>query len=288
MTTAACVLDDYARDWDIDQTPVISSAATATSALGGVSDRRRRRTVFISHTAAIERDDAELWLAALDIMMTVPSGASLEMFQTVTINWTSTLRETHARIQRAIQQIAAVPVDSFNQVGPHLSGDQLDQDRHTTVTELETYAVDISTSRGQRALRATEELANWLGTTAVRAADLLGYKRSYYNWLKGVHPYLATTLNLFEAHSFVAALVDAVGERRAYTWLQQDEDGRKRIELLRARKDRDRLYRLSNDLLFPKRQEVHWEPDYDLEHDPGSAESEGLFGELIEVKELSD
>ena len=77
MTTAARVLDEYARDWDIDQTPVISSAATATSAFGGVNDRRRRRRVFISHTAAIESDDVQRWLVALDMLTTVPSVAGL-------------------------------------------------------------------------------------------------------------------------------------------------------------------------------------------------------------------
>ena len=84
-----------------------------------------------------------------------------------------------------MQQVAAVPVDRFSQVGGlHLGGDQLGQAWRTTVTEIGTDTVDISTSRGQRALRATEELANWLGATTANAADLLGYKRSYYNWLR--------------------------------------------------------------------------------------------------------
>jgi hypothetical protein len=115
-----------------------------------------------------------------------------------------------------------------------------------------------------------------------------GYKRSYYYWLKDVQPYPATTLNLFEAHSFVAALVGSLGERGARAWLQHGDGDRKRIELLRAREDRDRLYRLSNNLLFPKRQEAYWEPDYALEHDPGSVESQLPFGELIEIKKLPD
>lgn len=284
MTTAARILDEYALDWQIDQTPIASSRVTESFARAESKVRRCRSTLPAIQTGATE-NDVRIWLLTVHVPATVSSRLDLEIPRDLGINWTSTCTEAQDRVQRAVQRaVSALPSP-----GPVGSGAQYGQ-LHTSRTAtdrgvLAGTADEQLPSRRRRALSAVDELAKWLGTTSVQAADLIGYKRSYYNWLKGTQPYPATTLNLFEAHAFIAALVDAIGDRGSREWLQQDDAGRKRLELLRSQEGRDHLRHLSNDLLFPKREEVHWTPDFDFEHDPGDLRvgPESLFGEPLEV-----
>jgi hypothetical protein len=171
-TTAARVLDEYAREWDIDQTPAITSATRAPDALGGRNDQRRRMRVFISFTTAIERDDAPLWLMFLGMPTTASSGAIVEKLPTVTINWTHAFTEAHARLQRAIERAAAATLSSKH-AGSRFGCDEVRQLWTVPETPLVADTYDTFISRGQRALRATNDLANWLGMTPAKVADLL-------------------------------------------------------------------------------------------------------------------
>jgi hypothetical protein len=123
--------------------------------------------------------------------------------------------------------------------------------------------------RAQRAVAAVRDLARWLGTTERNAADLAGnYRRSYYNWLKGMQPYPATTLNLYEAHALVASLVDAFGdERAAKAWLDSREGPGNWQPLLATQEGRARLTRAASTVLFKPSDRPAWSPDDDLTHD---------------------
>jgi hypothetical protein len=139
----------------------------------------------------------------------------------------------------------------------------------------------VEHTRADRAIEAIRDLARWLGTTEPEAAQIAGkYRRSYYNWLKGVQPYPARTLDLFEAHAFVASLVSVLGERAARAWLEGKEGSGSREDLLATSQGRSRLSRLVAPILFPEEEEVSWSPDDELTHGPppASARNPRAFG----------
>ncbi|MFI2347149.1 hypothetical protein ACH492_08835 [Streptomyces sp. NPDC019443] len=248
MSTVSEILDSYARDWEIDQTP--SSVISPYASVGG------GLAPAIAAAAAV-RDHLQKILDVLPNLV-VPA------------NMASTLDPFKGRYTGASQLVVE---DLYPHV-EHWTRASLERDemlRRELVRSIQGLERGVSSrreeTRSERALAAVEDLANWLGLTESKAADVAGgYRRSYYNWVKGIQPYEATTLNLFEAHAFVAALVDALDVRGAREWLAIELASRPRLSYLGDNSGRNRLSKLAAKLLFKPSEPPTWSPDEDARH----------------------
>ncbi|MFE1881881.1 hypothetical protein [Streptomyces diastatochromogenes] len=252
MSTVSDVLESYARDWAIDATPLISvMRSPSAGTLGDVSipsERIREDLVCFLEALVAPRGDlverqseARSLLAEITRRLTLPEGPGGAKRPLLwTYGTTEALELTRREIARRLD--SAKP-------------------NETQPTPEEP---------ANRALTAIKEIAAWLQITPTQAADLAGgYRRSYYNWLKGMVPYEATTLNLFEAHSFVAALVDAIEPRGAREWLRVPYGNGARLDLLRDNEGRATLSRLARSVIFTTPDSApEWLPDDELTHTP--------------------
>lgn len=124
--------------------------------------------------------------------------------------------------------------------------------------------------RATRAIRAVNDIAGWLGVSEAEAAQLAGgYRRSLYNWKKGIQPYDGPTLDLFETHAFVASLVGALGRTEAREWLETGQAGTLRRSMLKDAEGRRKLSKLAKPLLYPSPAPApRWEPTEGLHPTP--------------------
>ena len=257
MSTASEILEGYARDWEIDQTPVNSLRRSQSSspelipafaAAVSVAEHLPRflealllpRLPDLAETNLLMSEALERLLRGLTSTVrlagTVPSAAAY---------WTDAALERNTRVHRELSRLMT----------------------KTDASEHSSDAVSLPQSRSERALHAVNDLASWLGKTRPDAAEASGgYRRSYYNWLNGTQPYEATTLNLFETHAFVAALIDAIDIRGAREWLALPLEGRARMEFLGDASGRAKLSDLARNILFESREEGVWSPDDELRH----------------------
>jgi hypothetical protein len=247
--TVSDVLESYARDWSIDATPLISrELRPSDAARRGIPSESIRDDLAYFLEALVEswhgtqerQSKAQSLLTDIVARRLTPS----EQSGRARYEWTYGTAEIHELIRREIVRRIAPPNPQAIQssaVEPH-----------------------------NRALDAVNDLASWLGVTQAKAADLAGgYRRSYYNWLKGAIPYDATTLSLFEAHAFVATLVDAIEARGAREWFRMPYDGGTRMELLRSFEGRATLSRIVGSVTFTAPDAgPEWSPDDELTHTP--------------------
>ncbi|GGV05357.1 hypothetical protein GCM10010211_85380 [Streptomyces albospinus] len=116
--------------------------------------------------------------------------------------------------------------------------------------------------RATRAIRAVNDIAEWLGVSEAEAAQLAGgYRRSLYNWKKGIQPYDGPTLDLFETHALVSSLIAALGRTEAREWLEVNQAGAPRKSMLKDAEGRRKLSKLAKSLLYPSPAPApRWEP----------------------------
>ncbi|KIZ15028.1 hypothetical protein [Streptomyces natalensis] len=120
----------------------------------------------------------------------------------------------------------------------------------------------VSQDRAARAIKAVNDIAGWLGVSEAEAAQLAGgYRRSLYNWKRGIQPYDGPTLDLFETHAFVASLIGALGTTEAREWLEAKAAGTPRTSMLKDAEGRRKLSKLAKPLLYPTPTPTpRWEP----------------------------
>jgi hypothetical protein len=241
------ILDSYARDWGIDQTPLAVSSCTSeprrglAPAISAVATVRENLQKILDVVPSLLGTGNLSGLEAFRMRFTAAPHLSWEEPHPDVERWTRAARESSERIHRELTR----------------SIQTLDFDNSRQREE----------SRAERALQAVSDLASWLGVTGSKAADIAGgYRRSYYNWVKGVQPYEATTLNLFEAHAFVSALVDALGDRGAREWLAVELDSQPRSFYLRDSSGLSKLSKLASRVLFQASEPANWSPDDELRH----------------------
>ncbi|WP_146214593.1 hypothetical protein [Streptomyces sp. ICBB 8177] len=253
MSTVSDILENYARDWSIDATPVITVQRTQHVGILDVD------TLYVgvqdSFSCSLEgpvtpgismqesRSEAPSLLADIAAHLTPFQSGGRQMLPL----WTFGTAEAFELVRRELRR----RLDPFEH--------QADE--------------PAPVERQNKALVAIEEMSSWLGVTAAKAADLAGgYRRSYYNWLKGMVPYDATTLNLFEAHAFIEALVDVLEPRGVREWLNVPYGSGVRIDLLRDSAGRAVLSGLARSILFREPEpKTAWLPDDDLAHTPPPA-----------------
>lgn len=298
MTLAADVLNTYARDWQIDETPILpGSGPLSLLELRGASRWYSSFFPLIATYAAGASISPDQF-SALDAVTPAPSEIrSLVRFSGSydPHEWTSATMETSARVSRLLKKFTQDlehpphtltyfpdrPVEEPSwrvSVAPPVDYEDVPSEGASS----ERPGVKSNNDRAQRAIEAVKDLARWLGTTETYAAELSGgYRRSYYNWLKGRQPYPATTLNLFEAHALVAALVDAIGERGARNWLCQAGTGEDRRAMLGTEIGRIRLSEAASSILFRPQRTPVWSPDDDAEHEPVGHADPSMFSAAV-------
>ncbi|MFI7288222.1 hypothetical protein ACIQJ8_31905 [Streptomyces globisporus] len=250
MSNAAEILESYARDWEIQQTPSIADGYLATEsrgllpAIAAVATVRENLAKILDVVPSLQQNGVPSLLDAIRGPFTGACRLSPQVDSRVEL-WTRAAKESDAKLRRELLRSA--------------------RDLVSESTRPE--------SRADRALKAVSELAHWLRVTDGMAAEVAGgYRRSYYNWVNGVQPYGATTLNLFEAHAFVASLVDSLGERGAREWLALEINERPRLSYLRDRAGRAELSRLASRVLFKAADQAPWQPEEELRHkEPGES-----------------
>ncbi|MFD7696450.1 hypothetical protein [Streptomyces sp. NPDC059805] len=247
MSTVSDVLESYARDWSIDATPLISPERKPSDVTARSIPTEDIRDDFACFLEALvtpwgtqeRQSKARSLLAEIVARRLTPS----EQSSRTRNEWTYGTAEVHALIRREIER---------------------------RITPPEPQAIQPPADSNNRALDAVNDLASWLGVTGAKAADLAGgYRRSYYNWLKGAIPYGAPTLNLFEAHAFVATLVDAIETRGAREWFNMPYASGTRLDLLCSPEGRATLSRIVSSVTFTARDTgPEWRPDDELTHTP--------------------
>lgn len=87
-----------------------------------------------------------------------------------------------------------------------------------SIREIEKVSDDSNTSL---AFGAFKDLMRWLEATDREVADMVGIGRTTpYTWSReGREPRRSTVRKLFQAHSLISALVDALGEDAAIRWI---------------------------------------------------------------------
>lgn len=299
MTLAAEVLDTYARDWQIDETPVVPESVAPSLQRHCSADVWCSSLFSLIATYAAGVGISVDQLLGLNAVPTTPSGVLRFAVRAPGLEalygWTTATMEISARVSRLLEN-ATRDVErrlhSQSQVSEQLETRDPSRNnddsaanrgmvsaRNTAHNDLRTMSND---GRARRAIEAVRDLARWLGTTDARAAELAGgYRRSYYNWLRGTRPYPATTLNLFEAHAFVAALVDAIGERGARSWLGQTGAGGDRRAMLGTEVGRNHLSAAASSILFRPQVAPVWNPDDDAEHEAAGRADPAMFGPAL-------
>lgn len=249
MGTVSDVLESYARDWSIDATPLISPDEKPSEVGRRSIPSENIRDDFAYFLEALvaswsgsqERQSKarSLFTEIVARRLTPSEQSSRSRYE-----WTYGTAEIHALIRRDIERRISSP---------------------------DPQGIRPSASKPHhRALNAVNDLASWLGVTPAKAAELAGgYRRSYYNWLKGAVPYEATTLNLFEAHAFVATLVDAIESRGAREWFLMPYADGARLDLLCSSEGRSTLSRIVSSVTFTAPDAgPEWRPDDELTHTP--------------------
>jgi hypothetical protein len=255
MTVAADILMLYAREWNIDSTPTLRDLCVST----GPSEWNLGTDALPSEDPPTTGgDDVALAVGAAWLLRSAAVGTRIQGVRllecrhlcSTNLQWTTATVEVSHWTGVHLRRMAS----TFD-AGLHFPSEYTDP--------------STKSDRAVRAVRAVKDLAKWLGTTEPNAADLAGnYKRSYYNWLKGMQPYAATTLNLYEAHALVASLVDAFGDERATRmWLDAREPPGNWQSLLSTREGRAQLARAASAVLFRPIDRPVWSPDDDLAHD---------------------
>jgi hypothetical protein len=231
MSVASEVAEIYARAWDIPETPILGKRCTSIST----------SPYDISNTTPSTSGIGNYLPSAID---SLPTGL-IERASRLH-GWTPAAAEDRERSQQVLRR--------------HL--------RAMGYIPIEDQPVPVS--RSEQALAAIRELAQWMNVSEPDAAELAGgYRRSYYNWQRGSQPYPAKTLDLFEAHALVAALVDSLDIRGARKWLNLTTEGQPRVTLLCSAAGRDKLSRLATRLIFPAAPHTGaWQPDDEATHTP--------------------
>lgn len=118
-----------------------------------------------------------------------------------------------------------------------------------TLAGLET---PVLVPRSLRAVRAVEDLREWLDLTLEDVARLCGFaRRSWYHWRAGMDPRPASVRRLFQIYGVVEALIDVLGPERLRAWLREPGDqGWSRSDLLAEPDGPARVLREAGRVLF--------------------------------------
>lgn len=234
MDVANEVLDAYSRDWRIDETPVSMHAPTPGHGL--------QPAVAAAQTI---RRDLPRFLQALQP-------------QTWSQTWAAMVHGGFTVTERLLSPETADRSPADWTCAP----------QEETAHDTSPATLDRGRQRTEAALKAIRELAHWLGIPDAQAAQLLGHRRNYYNWVKGdFHPNPASLAGIHEAHALVESLVETEGTAKTRAWLKAYTGGKPRQQHLADSVGRAELARLARDMLFPPIAGARWEPDEDLEYD---------------------
>lgn len=280
MSLADNILSTYEREWNIDRTPILPGqnptlglplSCAVEHDFGNQSSHSYFEPMVgtIRYVNEVREYDSDVH----EIVAVLAAGHC-------TVGWTTATTEAIRWVTDALRESATWNAKRLLDLGSGAVSAPVHEEPAGAATS--DVAESELPARARRALRAVRELAEWLGVTEPDAADLAGgLRRSYFNWRKGASPYPATTLNLYESHSFVEALVDALGERGARLWLATEDEDVVRRSLLRDPKGRDVLLDIASTVLFNAASEA---PQADRrveeeDHDPPlSGGGQGQFG----------
>ncbi|MFF9157502.1 hypothetical protein ACF1AB_35370 [Streptomyces sp. NPDC014846] len=233
MDVAKGVLGAYSRDWCIDETPVTM------------------------HPPGPDRNLQPAQAAAQTIRRDLPRFLQAQQPQTWSQTWAAMVHGGFTVTERLLPPAAA------QQPTPDWTSSPQEETAHDT-----SAAADPGRQRTQAAVKAIRDIARWLCVSDTQAAQLLGHRRNYYNWIKGdFHPNAASLAGLHEAHALVQSLIQAEGEARTRAWLAAHTGGKPRQNYLADSVGRAELARQARDMLFPPAPVTRWEPDEDMDYD---------------------